>query len=399
MAHETAHEDTPNPADSWAALLSARARREHTVLGLMSGTSADGIDVAIVRLWEENGALRHAVLAFETIPYDEELSVRVLRAGESNVRALCALDAELGVAFGEAANRVIRKWGIDRSAIDFVGSHGQTIVHLPPRDGARGSTMQLGCAATIAATTRLPVVSGFRSRDMALYGQGAPLVPLVDHLLFAKPGENRVLLNIGGIANLTAVNGNLDDVIAFDTGPGNALLDELASITTLGIERFDRDGERSSRGKVDGELLAELLADPFITAAPPKSADRHAYGESLARRLLDRGETKRDDLLATAAAFTADSILLAIERLPPPFSRIDRVIASGGGIHNRAILDRLRKAGRFPVETTAQHGLDPDAKEAVAFAVLARETILGRPGNLSRVTGARQRAILGSITL
>lgn len=367
---------------------------------MMSGTSADGIDAAVVRLADDPAGVKHEVLAFESIPYPRPLADRVLAAARADAREICALDAEIGCAFGEAANRVLRGGALDRSKVDFLGSHGQTLVHLPPLEGRRGSTLQIGCPATIAAATGLPVVSDFRARDMALGGHGAPLVPLADHLLFAEPGENRVLLNIGGIANLTTVNGRLDDVIAFDTGPGNALLDALVRIATNGADRFDRGGERACRGRVDDELLRELLADPYFARRPPKSADRDAFGEPLARRILDsRGATRLDDLLATAAAFTADSILSAIGRLDPPFSRVDRLIASGGGIRNRAILDRLRAAGRFPVETTAEHGLDPDAKEAVAFAVLARETVLGRPGNLPRVTGARDRAILGSITL
>lgn len=369
-------------------------------MGLMSGTSADGIDAVLVRLKDAANGVEHQVLAFHTFPYPRALSDRVLSAAAASAREITALDAELGRAFAHAVVEIAMRGGIAPSAIDYVGSHGQTIYHLPPRGEATGATMQIGCAAVIAAEVGCPVVSDFRSRDMALGGQGAPLVPLVDHLLFAKAGENRVLLNIGGIANLSTVNGNEADVVAFDTGPGNALLDALMRMATKGQERFDPGGERGCRGRVLEPLLTELLADPFLKRDPPKSADRDAYGEALASRLLAQpGSPSLDDLLATAAAFTAESILRAIAHLPAPFERVDRLIGSGGGIYNRAIWERLRSQGRFIVETTADHGLDPDAKEAVAFAVLARQTVLGRPGNLPRVTGARERAVLGSITL
>lgn len=397
---DAAHDRLLPATDPWARLFRLRAQPEHCVVGLMSGTSADGIDAVLVRLKDAAHGVAHEVLAFHTFPYSRTLSDRVLGAAAASAREITALDAELGRAFAHAVVEIAMRGGIPPSAIDYVGSHGQTIFHLPPSGEAPGATMQIGCAAVIAAEVGCPVVSDFRSRDMALGGQGAPLVPLVDHLLFAKPGENRVLLNIGGIANLSTVNGNEADVFAFDTGPGNALLDALMRLATKGQERFDAEGARGSRGRVLEPLLAQLLADPFLERDPPKSADRDAYGEALATRLLAQtGSASLDDLLATAAAFTAESILRAIARLPAPFQRIDRLIGSGGGIYNRAIWERLRAQSRFVVETTTDHGLDPDAKEAVAFAVLARQTVLGRPGNLPRVTGARQRAVLGSITL
>jgi anhydro-N-acetylmuramic acid kinase len=388
---------TLDPAARFAAL---REKREHVVVGLMSGTSADGIDAAVVRLRDSSDGRSFELLSFLNNPYSRAIADRVLSGANATARELTEFDAMLGRLFAAAAADAIAAARLTPSDIDVIGSHGQTIFHQPPRSGQPGATMQLGCPAVIAATLDVPVVADFRARDMALGGQGAPLVPLVDHLLFARRGEARVLLNIGGLANVSATDGELANVVAFDTGPGNALLDALVRAFTNGEQRFDRDGEWSARGTPIESLLADLLAHPFVVQAPPKSADRDTFGESLARRLMaEHASSSPEDLLATAVRFTADSIAGSIERLPAPYTRIDRVIASGGGVRNLVLMRRLRERCRCPVETSADHGLDPDAKEAVAFAVLARETVLGRPSNLPRVTGAARAAVLGSITL
>jgi anhydro-N-acetylmuramic acid kinase len=367
----------------------------------MSGTSADGIDAALVRLADSEHGVRADVVAHQTLPHSRSLSDRILAAALANAREIAELHVLLGRRFGEAALKVVAAAKRSPEEIDFVGSHGQTIVHLPPNSGHAGATMQIGCPATIAEKTGRPVVSDFRSRDMALLGHGAPLVPIVDHLLFSKRGENRLLLNIGGIANFTATNGIEDDVLAFDTGPGNALLDALVRLLTGGQQRYDTNGEIASKGKPNEPILRDLLAHPFIAAPFPKSADRDTFGEPLARRLMaENAELPPEDLIATAAAFTAESILLGIAALPSPYRRIDRIVASGGGVYNQAVMARLRAGSPAPVlETTAEHGVHPDAKEAVAFAVLARQTMLGRTSSLPKVTGASKPAILGSITL
>jgi len=404
----------------------ARIRTADSLLavGLMSGTSADGIDVALVRFHGDHGfrdhdgddpssplsgrrgpgadctPVRFDLLASETIPFPGDVRDQILGALNCSVQELADLDLLLGRLFGEAAVAVARRAETPLSHIDFVGSHGQTVFHRPPTDSVMGATLQIGCAEQIAERVGCPVVSGFRVRDIVVGGHGAPLVPLVDQLLFRDPLENRILLNIGGIANLTALGANPADTIAFDTGPGNALLDSLVRIATEGAETCDRNGLRGLAGSVCEPLLLDLLAHPFLQLPPPRSADRHWFGESLARRLLaENAGLPLDDLLATAACFTADSIAAAISALPPPFTYVDRVIVSGGGVWNGAVMARLRdQLAPAIVETTAEHGLPSDAKEAVAFALLARETLSGRPGNLPRATGARAPVILGQIT-
>jgi anhydro-N-acetylmuramic acid kinase len=381
--------------------------RDHEVLrvvGLMSGTSADGIDAVLATLRErKGGGVEAKIRAFHSAPYPRAIAERVLAAGAASTAEITELDAILGTLFGEAVLALLGKAGVPSGEVDLVGSHGQTVCHLPPGGGRLGATLQLGDAARIAEATSLPVVSDFRSRDMAAGGQGAPLVPFVDQQLFAKSGEKRVLLNIGGIANLTALDGREPGLVAFDVGPGNALLDALMRIYTGGEKRYDEGGAMALRGRADEALLADLLLHPFLARPAPKSVDRDEFSDAFARRLMaENAHVPMEDLLATAAAFTADAIAGAIQHLPPRFQPVDRLIASGGGVANAAILARLaswRQRGVFgELETTAAHGVDPAAKEALAFAVLARETLLGRPGNCVDATGAQREVVLGTIT-
>lgn len=392
--------DPTAPDDPLARLWRLRTKSEHAVAGLMSGTSADGIDAAIVRLRDREDGIDAQLVAHVATPHPPELQQRILMAASADARALARLDRDLGEAFAGAVATVAAAARLPIASLDLVGSHGQTVWHLPPAPGGCGITLQLGRSAIIAARTGLPVVSDFRARDMALGGHGAPLVPLVDHLLFGRRGERRVLLNLGGIANITATDGERDHAIGFDTGPANALMDALVRIATGGAERCDRDGARARRGSVDAALLAEWKAHPHFAAPPPKSLDRDAFGEPPARAALARfGAARLDDLVATAAALTVETIRDAVARLGPPFESIDRLIVSGGGAHNPALFDGLRRGGPWRrVEHVGEHGIPGDAKEAVAFAVLARETLLGRPGNLPRVTGAAAPAVLGVLT-
>lgn len=380
--------------DRVARLLALYARTEHVVVGLMSGTSADGVDAAVVRIADAPHGIQFELLAFVECAHAPDLRARVLEAAQLCAADLARLDFDLGDAFAAAAQQAIAKANV---SVDLVGSHGQTIVHVPRGAGPRGATMQLGQAAIIAERTGLPVVSDFRVRDMALGGEGAPLVPLIDHLVFGKPGERRVLLNLGGIANLTSVTGNLDDLVAFDAGPANALMDALVRESTRGAESHDRNGERAARGRVIPDLLAELLADPFLDRAPPRSADRDAYGSRRARELLARGHGL-DDLVATAAQYSVECVARALAFLPKAAKPIDRVIASGGGTRNPTLMRRLRERLNVTVDRTDDHGMPSQAKEAIAFAILARQTVLGRPGNLRAATGASRDQILGTLT-
>lgn len=404
-----------------------RGARSHLAIGLMSGTSTDGIDAALVRLHQDTPAAYPAsdhaddhtadaraaedhdpgagrtsfeLIGFSTTPYPADVRERVMGSPNCSVRELVDLDLLLGRLFGDAAVSIAASTGFGLTDIDFVGSHGQTVFHRPPVDLHSGATLQIGAPEEIAERTGCIVVSGFRVRDVVLGGHGAPLVPLADLRLFGHPKERRVLLNIGGIANLTAVGPSPRDLVAFDVGPGNVLLDCLIRLATDGAAAFDRDGLRAVAGSPRRALLGDLLAHPFLALDPPRSADRLLFGEPMARRLLaEHAGVPLDDLLATAACFTADSVAAAIRGLGAPFDVVDRVIVSGGGVWNQAIMARLREQlAPIPVETSGDHGLPADAKEAVAFALLARETLLGRPGNLPQVTGARKAAILGQIT-
>lgn len=386
--------------DSVGRLLEIRSRSPHFVIGLISGTSADGVAAALAELDDSGTRLALRTLGHCVEPYPRELAERVLAAAAADAAELADLHARIGEHFALAARAVARAAGRELAQVDLIGSHGQTVYHRPPAAGAIGVTLQLGSAAVLAERTGLPVVSDFRARDMALGGQGAPLVPLLDQRLFARPGEARAILNVGGIANVTAVTERAEDLVAFDTGPGNALMDALVSLGTGGAAPFDENGGRAARGTIDDGLLRDLLAHPFLAAPPPKSADRDTFGRPLARRLLaEHAHLALEDLLATAVAWTAASIAGSIRALPPPFRAIDRVIASGGGTKNAALMRELaRRLAPIPLETTDDHGVAGDAKEALAFAVLARETLLGRPGNVPRATGARAAAVLGSLT-
>jgi anhydro-N-acetylmuramic acid kinase len=374
------------------------------VLGLMSGTSLDGIDAAVVELSGPAAAPAWSVPGFVSVPYSRERRALLREATEGGSAALlCRLHAELGEWLAEAARAGWRAAGLEAADIDLIGSHGQTIWHEPPAGQQRGASLQLGCPATLAERTGVPVVSDFRARDVAAGGEGAPLVPWVDRVLFAHPEHARVLQNIGGIGNLTWVPPRGDEraLVAFDTGPGNVLLDAAAELASNGAETFDRDGARAARGSVDQALLADLMRHPFLARRPPRSTGRELFGramvEDLVRRRPPAGAAAWDDLLATLTAFTARSIADAVERWTPPAGE---VLVSGGGASNPALMRALADAlAPRPVASAGVAlGVDPDAKEAVAFAVLAWAFVRGVPGNEPAATGAGARRVLGSFT-
>lgn len=364
----------------------------------MSGTSLDGIDVAIVDVSGKNiVTVAHGILPWPAAVRERILAISnaAVSNAECSVGQISRLNFELGERYAAAVKAVCVKKNIPLETLDLIGCHGQTVYHEGKHAG--GNTLQLGEAAVIAERLGIPVVSNFRTRDMAAGGQGAPLVPFVDYLLFRSAALHRVALNIGGIANITVLpkRGRQEDVTAFDTGPGNMVMDQLVTGLTGGRRHYDRGGAIAASGRVDRSLLDDLMRDPYFRRKPPKSAGREQYGAAFVAR-LSQSLAKVEDLIATATAFTAAGIAEGVQRFAPATQEI---IAAGGGIHNRQLMAHL--AALLPgirITTTAEFGIHPDAKEAVAFAILAYRTWKKKPGNLPSATGARHAVVLGSIT-
>lgn len=373
------------------------------VVGLMSGTSADGVDAVVVRLAGAPPALIWEVLGHTHVSHSQELRARIFaafRPETGTVDRLCRLNVALGRAFGEAALRAIDAAGLSHEQVALIGSHGQTVWHAP--GGAEPSTLQLGAPAVIAEGTGIPVVSDFRTRDVAAGGQGAPLVAYVDALLLTHPERVRVAQNLGGIANVTYLppQGAGEGAFAFDTGPGNMLIDDAARRATEGAWEYDRDGALAARGTVDEALLAALLDDAYLRRPPPKTTGRERYGVQFAERIWAQARAQGlapEDVVATLTAFTAASIARAYRDFLPRFP--DEVVVSGGGARNPTLMAMLRqRLSPAAVVLSDEVGIAVEAKEALAFAVLAYETWHRRPGNLPAATGARHPVVLGSVT-
>jgi anhydro-N-acetylmuramic acid kinase len=374
------------------------------VIGLMSGTSADGVDAALVE-WPEGAAPRpFELVAFRQDPFPESLQARIheLAAGRlaqgSALSELAALDVLLAERFAESAIALADSAGIPLAEIDAIASHGQTVAHHPELR----ATLQIGDPSLIAERTGCTTVADFRPRDIAAGGEGAPLAPFFHFAAFSNPGESRLALNLGGIANLTWLprGGRADDVIAFDVGPANALIDGVVAIFSEGRESMDRDGARARRGRVDEALLARLLDDEFLSRPPPKSTGRERYGteqaEALARESRSQGRTD-DDLVATLVAFTAEAIARA--RRDFIDGPVERLLVGGGGVENPALMDALGAAlPGVPVAAFDEAGVPARAAEAMAFALMGRHALLGIPNHLPRCTGARHAVVLGEIS-
>jgi anhydro-N-acetylmuramic acid kinase len=384
-------------SDPLLRLIGLRALPSRLVIGLLSGTSADGTDAALCEIFGAGETTRFNLRSFVTTPFTRPLRERIFALSEANAVELCDLDVLLGEAFAEAARQAAVAGGVTLADVHLIGSHGQTAVHHPRSAGSLGATLQIGEAAVIAERCGLPVVSDFRVRDVAAGGEGAPLVPLVDYLLFRKVGVSRALQNIGGIANVTLVRDTLSQVVAFDNGPGNMPLDAVARAASGGTEPFDKDGVRAARGHIDRALLAGLHRHPYLAHRVPKTTGRELFGKDFVYPLLGRYEHRLDDLLATLTRFTAETIARSYrELLPAP---PDEVYVSGGGALNATLMGHLAELlAPIPVATTTALGMDPKAKEAIAFAVLANETLFGHPGNVPAATGAVGPRILGKMT-
>jgi anhydro-N-acetylmuramic acid kinase len=376
-------------------------------VGLMSGTSLDGIDAVVVKIdGESREDVEWSMLAFSMTAYDEGRREMILDTLEKGTpQTLCRLDASLGEWFASAARDVCEAAGVETREVAAIGSHGQTVWHIPPTDAERGATLQLGDVATLAERTGAPVVSDFRSRDVAAGGHGAPLVPWLDQLLFSAEDRRRAIQNLGGMANVTWLppTGSPEPVIAFDTGPGVALIDGAVRRATDGASPFDRDGAMARRGQVDESLLTGLLDDAYFRAPPPKSTGREHFG----RALLDRAaaglapgqdEDAWCDLVATLTAFTARSIAEAYRAWVLPRG-LDEVFLVGGGANNPALVQAIEQGlNSVQVKNGVELGVDPDAREALAFAFLAWAHVHGIAGNIPSVTGAEATRVLGSMT-
>ena len=371
------------------------------VVGLISGTSADGIEAVATRLEGAPPALRWELLAHRHVSYAPELRAEVFacfRPETGTVDRICALNFALGRAFGEAALEVIAAAGLTPGQVGLIGSHGQTLWHIP--DGPQASTLQLGEPAVIAEVTGIPVVSNFRTRDMAAGGQGAPLASYPDTILFRHPTLTRAVQNIGGIGNVTYLPPDSVGSLGFDTGPGNMLMDDAVLRLTDGAETYDRDGVRGARGTVHVGLLDELMAEPYLRLLPPKTTGRELFGAPYGAQIWARADAlglSGDDRVATLTAFTARSIAQAYRDFLPTMPA--EVYVCGGGAHNPTLMTMLQaELPTSSVKPIDALGLPSEAKEAQFFAVLAYESWNGRPGNLPAATGARKQVILGQHT-
>lgn len=375
-------------------------KKEVLAAGVMSGTSLDGIDVALCRIAGVGRDTRIEVLHFVTLPYSDrerEDLLRLCTPGGADVAALCRANKALGVRIGHAVLEAVSGAGLRPADVDFVSSHGQTVHHAPEE----GCTLQIGELADIAAVTGLPTVGDFRPSDMAYGGEGAPFVPFVDRLLYASDRASRLLINIGGIGNVTALprGGAADGLRAFDTGPGNVLIDSLMKLH--GDGDFDEDGRTAARGAPSQELLDFMIGrDAFLPRPAPKSTGRELYTVEYAERVLRHGESLGltfPDVVATVTDFTAYAIGFSA-RTHVPFP-IDEFYVSGGGAHNPFMMRRLAHhlgAEAYPLERL---GMSVDAKEAAAFAILGNEFLHGRFNNARSATGADRDVLMGKLAL
>ncbi len=397
------------------------------IIGLISGTSMDAIDTALIELTHEGATLRMRMRAFAMFPYDPALRAQVLALlppHSGSTAAVCSINVLLGEAFAEAALRLAEQAGLPIDQVDLIASHGQTVYHQVAA-GAVRSTLQLGTPAVIAEHTGCTVVADFRPRDMAAGGQGAPLVPYLDLLLFRHERRCRAVQNIGGIGNVTYLPPTTDhrptterletrdralasslqplasrlSVLAFDTGPGNVLIDEAVRLLTAGALSYDRDGRMAAAGQVDRQLLDAWLEHPFFHQPPPRTTGREQFGASQAHAYVAECQARglnAEDTIATLTALTARSIADSYQRY---CGRVQEVLVSGGGARNPTLLRMLQAAlPSASVRTVDTLALDADAKEAVAFAVAGYATLHGWPNNVPAATGASHSAVLGSIT-
>jgi anhydro-N-acetylmuramic acid kinase len=391
-------------------LIKLQNKKKKLVIGLMSGTSVDGIDSALVEITGNGINTKFKELFFSTYPYPKGLKELILKNSlkeTSNVEDICRLNFLIGKLFAKAAIKLCKDYGISINQIDLIGSHGQTIHHLPEEKKLFGekikSTLQIGDPSVISKLTGVVTVGDFRTGDMALGGQGAPLVPYFDFLTFRSKKVNRALLNIGGIANITLLKkkATIDDVIAFDTGPGNILIDLLAK--KYFNKKFDKDGKIASSGKLNESLLQKIMElDEYINKKPPKSTGRERYNEEFLNNALRKFQNLSPrDIITTFTEYTAYAVFHNYQKFLKKICEISELLVSGGGSNNLFIMKSLQKyfGEKVKVVKVETDKMSVDSKEAVCFAIFANETISGNPINIPSVTGASSKTILGKICL
>lgn len=373
-------------------------------VGLMSGTSLDGIDAALVEIDDFGKKTKIKLIEFITtsIPLDVKDEIkRACSEEQSSVDLICSLNFKLGYLFAEATKNVCNKAGITLENLDFIASHGQTIYHLPKsRDSFIPSTLQIGEPAIIAYETGVKVVSNFRVMDMASGGEGAPLVPYSEYIIYGSDEENIALQNIGGIGNVTVIpkGGDINSIFAFDTGPGNMIIDEVCQ--KLFKLNYDEDGKIAANGEIQNDILDDLMSHSYINAFPPKTTGREEFGQQFVDELLKKYNNKKpEDILSTVTMFTAKSIAVNYKNFIMNKVNLNKVIIGGGGAHNKTLLSYLKnELPNVSIVTQDDIGLSSDAKEAIAFVILGNETLNNNFSNVPSATGAKEKVILGNIT-
>jgi anhydro-N-acetylmuramic acid kinase len=375
----------------------------------MSGTSLDGLDIALVDFSFEEGNIRHDLLHFVTVPYDDGLKQELhnLMDPTAPLHLVSSMNMYLGERYAELLTEALQQAGVDFETIDLISTHGQTIWHEPAvertRTYARPNTMQIGDIAVLAERTGKTVIGDFRTRDMAAGGQGAPLVPFADQVLFQSELIGRVLLNIGGIANMTVLprRGSQQPIVAYDTGPGNMVIDACVAKLTGGQSSFDKDGELAAGGTVDDEWIDRLMSHEYFAAPAPKSTGRELFGTAFVEMFWAEGNERgrsSTDKIATATMLTAKTIATEIQRYIETHD-VKEVIVSGGGVHNQTLMGFLKAMLPEDVKfvTTGDLGINADAKEAFVFALLGYLGINKTPNSLPAATGAEKATIMGKI--
>ncbi|MBQ7059582.1 MAG: anhydro-N-acetylmuramic acid kinase [Firmicutes bacterium] len=384
-------------------------KNEKLVVGLMSGTSADGVDAVLCRISGHGPGTKVKQLAFVSPAYSKEVHDRIIRIAKGDfggAREICLMNFYLTEMFTEAVLSLCEEAGVSPSEIDLIGTHGQTIYHIPVPEEYLGkkvrATLQIGEPSGLVERIGAVTVSDFRVRDMAAGGLGAPLVPYTEYILYSDPVRNVGLQNIGGIGNITVLpaGGKLEDLSAFDTGPGNMIMDAVTTRITGGQHHYDKDGRIASSGTIHPDLLKELMKDPYLPVIPPKTTGREYFGDAYVERIFrlagEMGISDRD-ILATVTMFTAQTIAYSIHHLCPV--KPERLIVGGGGSMNPALMKDIRDAlPEIEVMTNEDIGFDGNAKEAVAFAILANEAIHSVCNNAPAATGALHPVVMGKIS-